>query len=91
MDLSDIELDLFEGIPLAKEMGLKIVVAGSDRVTVGAPLSRNSNYTHTAFGGSIYSAAVLTCWVLIRLSIEGRDCHSRRWLFRAARWTISRP
>jgi thioesterase domain-containing protein len=48
-------------IPLTRAMGLK-VEAVSPEVRLSAPLEPNHNHKCTAFGGSLYSAAVLAGW-----------------------------
>jgi thioesterase domain-containing protein len=71
-----LEKVLREEIPLTAAMGLRVIEAGGSRVVLGAPLEPNHNHKSTAFGGSLYSLAVLAGWGLlwIRLreaSLEG--------------------
>ncbi len=52
---------LWRQIPLSRAMDLRVVEAGG-RVRLGAPLAPNLNHQQTAFGGSLYCAAVLAGW-----------------------------
>ena len=56
---------LHRKIPIARAMGLKVIRAERDGVTLAAPLDPNVNHRDTAFGGSIASAAILSCWSLV--------------------------
>jgi thioesterase domain-containing protein len=49
-------------IALAKHMGVIVESADDEAVILRAPLAPNSNHKGTAFGGSLYSLAVLTGW-----------------------------
>ena len=49
-------------IMLAKPMGIIVEAANDSRVILRAPLAPNANHKGTAFGGSLYSLAVLTGW-----------------------------
>jgi thioesterase domain-containing protein len=49
-------------IALAKHMGVIVESADDAAVILRAPLAPNSNHKGTAFGGSLYSLAVLTGW-----------------------------
>lgn len=69
-DLTDIENLLHREIPLSREMGVQVLAATADAARIAAPLTPNINYSGTGFGGSLYSAAVLSCWILVRTTIE---------------------
>src|SRR5262245_3276858 len=58
-------------------MDLKVLEAGTAKVVLAAPLEPNHNHKQTAFGGSLYSAAVLAGWSLlwIRLRQAGLQGH----------------
>lgn len=71
-DLAAIETLLHREIPLSREMGVRVVFASSDAARITAPLTPNINYSGTGFGGSLYSAAVLSCWLLVRTTIEAK-------------------
>lgn len=47
---------------LAKHMGIIVEAADDAAVVLRAPLELNANYKGTAFGGSLYSVAVLAGW-----------------------------
>jgi thioesterase domain-containing protein len=49
-------------IMLAKPMGIIVESADEATMVLRAPLAPNANHKGTAFGGSLYSIAVLTGW-----------------------------
>lgn len=49
-------------IMLAKPMGVIVESANESGLILRAPLAPNANHKGTAFGGSLYSLAVLTGW-----------------------------
>jgi thioesterase domain-containing protein len=49
-------------IMLAKPMGIIVESADEAAMVLRAPLAPNANHKGTAFGGSLYSIAVLTGW-----------------------------
>jgi thioesterase domain-containing protein len=49
-------------IPLARHIGIEVESADDECVALSAPLAPNTNHRGTAFGGSLYSLAVLTGW-----------------------------
>ena len=69
-DLAATETLLHREIPLSREMGVRVFAASADAARISAPLTPNINYSGTGFGGSLYSAAVLSCWLLVRTTIE---------------------
>ena len=50
---------------LAKHIGIVVESADDGAVVLRAPLAPNANYKGTAFGGSLYSVAVLTGWAWV--------------------------
>lgn len=58
---------------LAKHMGIRVESADDAAVVLRAPLTLNANYKGTAFGGSLYSVAVLAgwAWVTRHLAVQG--------------------
>ena len=56
---------LHREIPLTVTMGLGVVHCSQERVELTAPLEPNINHKCTAFGGSLYSVAVLCGWGLV--------------------------
>ena len=53
-----------EKIPLARAMGLEVLSADADSVTVRIPLGTNANDKGTLFAGASYSGLVLAGWTL---------------------------
>ncbi len=72
-----LEKVLLEEIPLTRAMGLKVLEASASKVVLSAPLEPNHNHKRTAFGGSLYSLAVLSGWGLLwlRLKEAGLEGH----------------
>ncbi|MDP9083252.1 MAG: thioesterase domain-containing protein [Pseudomonadota bacterium] len=58
---------------LAKHIGVLVESAEDATVILRAPLTPNSNYKGTAFGGSLYSVAVLTGWAWVTRYLASRD------------------
>ena len=75
-ELVQLEQALRSDIPLARHMQVRVVAADADRVVLGAPLDPNANDKGTAFGGSLYSVAVLAGWALLsrEMRARGREC-----------------
>ena len=59
-------------------MGLKVVSCTTDSLILSAPIANNINHQNSAFGGSLYSVAVLAGWGLIQLKLSelGLDCNT---------------
>jgi len=47
---------------LARHIGIVVECADDSGLVLSAPLAPNANYKGTAFGGSLFSVAVLTGW-----------------------------
>ena len=75
MKPDDLEAYLHEHIPISHQMGIYVVRADLECVTLGAPLEPNVNHRSTVFGGSCASVAMLAAWciVLLRVREAGRD------------------
>lgn len=54
-------------LPLTGFMGLRLDSYDGRRLALSAPLAPNINDKSTAFGGSLYNAAVLACWGFVYL------------------------
>jgi thioesterase domain-containing protein len=67
---------LNQEIPLSKALGVTVLEAGSN-IVLSAPLAPNINHKQTAFGGSLYSVAVLAGWSSIwaRMQEDGIKGH----------------
>lgn len=68
--MATLEEAIHKDIPIAKSMGVKVRAASSAHVTIAAPLAPNTNHKSTAFGGSVFSVAVLSCWALVSKALE---------------------
>jgi thioesterase domain-containing protein len=67
---SKFDMDYLQGritaeFPLARHIGIVVERADDDGIVLCAPLGLNSNYKGTAFGGSLFSVAVLTGWAWV--------------------------
>jgi thioesterase domain-containing protein len=51
--------------PLARHMGIVVERADEGGIALSAPLAANANYKGTAFGGSLFSVAVLAGWAWV--------------------------
>ncbi len=57
---------------LARHIGIVVESADDAGVVLRAPLAPNANYKGTAFGGSLYSVAVLTGWAWVTRYLASR-------------------
>lgn len=64
---------LYHEIPMAQALGVTIL----DEATVMGPLSLNRNHMETAFGGSLSSLLILSCyaWLFQTLDKSGHKVH----------------
>ena len=65
--ISKVQQVLYKHIPLAKHLGVKIEQFTGNDFCILAPLEPNINDKGTAFGGSLYSIAVLCGWGFLQL------------------------
>jgi thioesterase domain-containing protein len=61
---------LNKAIPLTQAMGIIVERYTKQELTIIAPLANNFNHLGTAFGGSLYIAAVLSSWGLLFLRLR---------------------
>lgn len=61
---------LGKAIPLTQAMGIIVERYTGRELTIVAPLANNFNHLGTAFGGSLYIAAVLSSWGLLYLRLR---------------------
>lgn len=62
-DVSQKLKDFFvEHLPITQFMGLEVESYDGEQLVLSAPLAPNINDKQTAFGGSLYNAAVMACW-----------------------------
>jgi thioesterase domain-containing protein len=59
---ADLQERIDQEIQLAKHIGIVVQSADDSTVVLRAPLAPNCNHKGTAFGGSLYSVAVLSGW-----------------------------
>jgi thioesterase domain-containing protein len=58
---------------LARHIGIVVESADDSGVVLSAPLAPNANYKGTAFGGSLFSVAVLTGWAWVTRYLAATD------------------
>ena len=56
--------ELLASIPIVKGMDLDIQLVEVRKIVLSAPLNKNINYEGTAFGGSINTLAIFSCYLL---------------------------
>lgn len=63
-------------IPAVKDLRYQLEEVSDEKVAARAPLIENSNHMGTAFGGSLYSILVLTCysWLYSKVTRSGLAC-----------------
>jgi len=69
MDPKQLQQILREQIPLTRAMGIEVAECQPLRIVLQAPLHNNINHKQTAFGGSLYSLAVLSGWCLLHVQL----------------------
>lgn len=92
MDFSikDLERKLNEEVPLSSAMGLTVAGYSGPSLSLRAPLDRNYNHEATAFGGSLYSVAVLAGWGLLFMKMQ-ESGRSGRIVIQESRICYLRP
>ena len=65
-----LEKDILSQFPIAKFLEVRVANASATHVALTAPLAANTNHENTAFGGSVYSVAVLSCWALVSIALK---------------------
>jgi thioesterase domain-containing protein len=70
---SELQKILHSEIPLTKAIGIEVSEYTGLSLTLKAPLATNINHKCTAFGGSLYSVAVLSGWGLIYLLLQQHE------------------
>lgn len=64
---------LLKAIPAVESMALDIESISDDSITLSAPLSANINYEGTAFGGSLNTSCILSCYLLIHHKLVSKN------------------
>jgi thioesterase domain-containing protein len=62
VDPTELTAYLYQYIPLSAAMGMRILVADEEELTLWAPFGPNVNHHGTMFGGSIAALATLAAW-----------------------------
>ena len=70
--IEQLQNTFYSEIPLTRAMGIEVLKYDDMMLSLRAPLSVNRNDKGTAFGGSLYSTAVLAGWGLIYLMLKER-------------------
>lgn len=84
MTTHPVEAYLHEHIPISRAMGIRVVEATLDGVTLSAPLEPNVNHRSTVFGGSCASVAILAAWTLVHLRVQAAGIDGRVVIQRGA-------
>lgn len=63
---------LREKIALYEPLGIEVVTIGGGEVRLRVPLDKNYNHKGTAFGGSLYAAAVMGAYALVFAGLKER-------------------
>ena len=75
MPAAALERTLHSEIPLSQAMGIRVTAYDGASLKLAAPLDPNINHKCTAFGGSLYSLAVLCGWGLLHLKLAEAGLH----------------
>jgi len=70
-----LERTLHDEIPLSQAMGIRVEAYDGISLKLAAPLAPNINHKSTAFGGSLYSLAVLCGWGMLYLKLAEAALH----------------
>jgi len=70
MHPQQLESVLHAEIPLTRAMQISVEKCSDKEVLLKAPLEPNINHKKTAFGGSLYSVAVLSGWSMVYVLLD---------------------
>jgi thioesterase domain-containing protein len=73
--LSETEKFLHEKIPITRAMGVRVESFDAGQFTLVAPIEKNHNHLHTAFGGSLSAMATLAGYGFLWLELRDPDVH----------------
>ena len=62
-------------IPITRALGVRVEQYDGGRLVLAAPLGENVNHLGTAFGGSLNTLAVLSCYGLLWLELRDTVCN----------------
>ena len=60
--INKLEIFVEEHLPLGRAMKISVTEFNGQQLSLSAPLVHNNNDKGTAFGGSLYCLAVMSCW-----------------------------
>ena len=69
-EVNELEKLIHREIPISSAMGARVQDVSLRSVTLSAPLAPNKNHQGTAFGGSVHSLAILSCWALVNVVLS---------------------
>jgi thioesterase domain-containing protein len=70
-----LERMLHSEIPITHAMGIRVTAYDGTSLKLAAPIAPNTNDKSTAFGGSLYSLAVLCGWGILHLKLAEAGLH----------------
>jgi len=71
-ELEELQQRILTDIALARHIDVGVESYTGNELVLAAPLAENSNHKGTAFGGSLFSLAVLSGWGLLVLKLAER-------------------
>lgn len=77
MSPQDLQIYLYQHIPLSQAMEVTVVEASLSQVVLSAPLAPNINHRETVFGGSASAVAILAAWSMLHLRLSAEGLGSR--------------
>ena len=77
MNISELEYYLHDHIPISIALGVEVVKALAEGVTLSAPLAPNINHRETVFGGSASAVAILSVWSLLYIRLKDAGFKTR--------------
>ena len=69
MNTTELENYLFDCVPIAKSLAIKVTEVETSHVSISAPIQPNRNHLNTVFGGSSSMVCILTAWSLFQSRI----------------------
>ena len=73
--LSETERFLHEKIPITRAMGVRVEAFDEGQFVLVAPIGKNHNHLHTAFGGSLSAMATLAGYGFLWLELRDPKVH----------------
>lgn len=71
--LDKYKAELLNSIPVVAAMDVQIKDISDQSITLGAPLNTNINYEGTVFGGSLNTACILSCYLLVHHLLKSKQ------------------